>query len=565
MKQAIIKNNIILLLGAFTAFFLVVFIAISNFQKNNQTQLMTFLVEEIELAYEAFDDTPQAFVATFQNENDRRITILDAQAFVIADTHDEVVGTDKSGRPEIKNPGTVYTRRSATIDEDLLYIAQIMDDGNYLRVSVPINPQVKTYSRLIWILSLTSIFWVVLYYLGLIQVNKNLLTPWIQVKKGLIELNKGNYQMMSLFSPYPEINEIIHEMNEINLETMKHLSAIESYQIQLDKILDEIKLGVMLFNHQEELIYFNKDIRAYFGLSEDAIGKPSYYQIRDYQIKDAISKAVEQHEPMVFDLKNDDKIYEVKVFHIASRSDQKSNASVLVLCKDVSTERAIEQMKRDFFSHASHELKSPLTAIRGHAELIEHQMVKGDDVYQSAKSIVRQTETMTALVEDMLMLSRLENLKEKLYAQTSLSKLLNAVMEQLSPLIAKKKMTIIRHVSDVEMFCDPIDMQKLFKNLIENAIKYSEEEKTVEITLSKSDIDVLFKVKDQGIGISKANQQRVFERFYRVDKGRLDGGTGLGLAIVKHIVLKYEGEIDLVSALSKGTTITVTLPFKPSR
>jgi two-component system, OmpR family, phosphate regulon sensor histidine kinase PhoR len=105
--------------------------------------------------------------------------------------------------------------------------------------------------------------------------------------------------------------------------------------------------------------------------------------------------------------------------------------------------------------------------------------------------------------------------------------------------------------------CDPIDMQKLFKNLIENAIKYSENDKLVDIKLNQVEQQVVFIVKDQGIGIDIEHQSRVFERFYRVDKGRLDSGTGLGLAIVKHIVMKYNGSVELVSGLSKGTQITV--------
>jgi two-component system phosphate regulon sensor histidine kinase PhoR len=188
--------------------------------------------------------------------------------------------------------------------------------------------------------------------------------------------------------------------------------------------------------------------------------------------------------------------------------------------------------------------------------------VKGEDIFKSAKSIVKQTETMTALVEDMLMLSRLENLKEKQFVESNLASLLAGVIDQLSPYATQRHMTLIKNDQKIIMSCDPIDMQKLFKNLIENAIKYSEENKMIKITLKLENHQVIFIVKDQGFGISKENQQRVFERFYRVDKGRLDGGTGLGLAIVKHIVMKYNGEIDLESTLSKGTTITVTLPLE---
>lgn len=559
MRKKLIINNVILLLSAFVLFFIVAFLALYFFEKNNQTQFMGYLIDEVSIAYEEYTGTPSEFVPNYGNDNGRRITILDASAHVLADTHDDAVGTDKSQRPEILDLGSVHIRHSVTLDTDMIYIARLMNDGNYLRVAVALADQTIAYNRTVLIFIFSSIGFVGLYYVGLTQVNKHLLSPWQSVKKGMLALSHGKYEVMSLNSPYPEINEIIHEMNGINMETAKYLKTIEAYQIQLDQILNEMHQGIMLFDHNENLVYLNDDAKEIFDITDLAMHQPSYQNIRDLSLKQAIKRANEQKQSSAFDIKIGSRTIECKVFFISTESLKGTEATVLAMFKDVSQERSVEQMKRDFFSHASHELKSPLTAIRGYAELIEHGLIEKSEIGETAQQIVKQTETMTALVEDMLMLSRLENLKEKMYTDVNLESVLKSVLQQLKTQTDEKKMKIDLSSKAIIMYADPLDMQKLFKNLIENAIKYSDDNKTITIKLSDTETEVIFDIKDQGIGISTEHQQRVFERFYRVDKGRLDGGTGLGLAIVKHIAMKYDGHIHLDSGLSKGTHIEIKL------
>ena len=562
MKKKLIRNNIVLLLSAFLLFFIVVFIALFQFEKNNQKQFMTYIIEEIEIAYNNHVGDSVSFISNYENENGRRITLLDSNARVIADTHDFVTGTDKSERPEIVNLGSVYVRHSSTLDIDLIYVAKLMEDGNYLRVAVPLEDQAAIYNRVIWVVVLSGLGFIFLFYVGLKEVNKNLLSPLKQIKGGMKALNQGKYEVISLNSQYPEINEILHEMNEINYETAKHLKTIEAYQMQLNNILNEIKQGVILFDHNEEIIYMNEDAKIIFGIGDDVLNHPSYYGLRNRLVKEAVTLANEKKISSEFDIKDHGAIIEVRIFFVSSADSNEGGASVLALFKDVTQERSVEQMKRDFFSHASHELKSPLTAIRGYAELIELGLIKDKEINQSASNIVKQTETMAALVEDMLMLSRLENLKEKMYAKNDLKEILDSVIDQLKPMYMKKGIKIEVDAKSMIMLSDALDIQKLFKNLIENAIKYSEDHKSIEIKLYQDKKDVVFDIKDQGIGIDAEHQKRVFERFYRVDKGRLDGGTGLGLAIVKHIVMKYHGDIHLESGVSKGTHITVRMNQK---
>ena len=559
MRQALVKNNLMLVIGVFLAFLLVSIASLYIFWQQQTKTLVAFVLEEVKLEYEAFDGSHEEFIDAFHSDSDRRITLLDKDGIVIIDSHDSRVGVNKSERPEIKHIGEIATRTSETVGVELVYIATTLSDTNILRIAIPLASQALLYSRLLWVLIFFSALSVGLYYLGLVKINKNLLNPWEKVKVGLNKLSQGDYQVMALTSPYPEINDLLNEMNQINLETDKHLRSIETYQIQLKEILNELKQGVMLFDGEEKLVYFNQDAANFFHLTDEAYEKPSYYMIRYVELKQAILEVNQDKTNKVFDLKHEGKLLEVKVFHVDAEGRNKTKATVLVLVKDVSQERAIEQIKKDFFSHVSHELKSPLTAIRGYAELIEHQLIQNDEYQKTAHEIVNQTEHMASLVEDMLMLSRLENLKEKSYVKTNLQDVLSEVIRHLKPLADAKEISINVKASPIEGLCDPVDLQKLFKNLIENAIKYSDSNKKVDIQLHKQQDMVLFSVKDQGIGIAEEHQQRVFERFYRVDKGRLDGGTGLGLAIVKHISLKYDGTIDLKSSLSRGTTITVKL------
>ena len=560
MKKAVIRNNILLLLSAFMLFFVIVFLAMYQFEKRHQSSMMSFLLDEVVVNYENYNDTNQAFVSSF-DQSERRITILDPNGFVLADTHDEEVGQDKSERPEILDLGEVYIRKSNTIGIDLLYIARRLDDGTYIRVSIPLETQIGTYRQVMWALVISGSLILVIYYLGLKKVNENLLKPWDKVKDGMIRLNQGKYQMMTLTSPYEEINEMLHEMNQINYETSKYLNRINNVQEQLRYILNEIRQSILLFDYQKKLMFYNEDAKALFELTDDNLSQEGYKFIRDIDLNKAIDRAFDENKPYQKDFKSKDRIYDCYIYPLHKNEEDEHLASILMVLKDVTEERQIGQMKRDFFSHASHELKSPLTAIRGYAELVLYDMIKDQkEIKESSKKIIHQTEFMAALVEDMLMLSRLENIKEETYQDIKLNHILDEVLDTLSQPLKDKNMEVnIINKEDISYYGDPLDFAKLFKNLIENAYKYSDENKTISLELKTIKDEIVFIIKDQGKGIPKEHQTRVFERFYRVDKGRLDGGTGLGLAIVKHIAIKYHGKINLKSSLSEGTTIQVSL------
>ena len=224
-----------------------------------------------------------------------------------------------------------------------------------------------------------------------------------------------------------------------------------------------------------------------------------------------------------------------------------------------------KQIRQEFFSNASHELKTPITSIQGYAELLESGMIQDDGLkLDFAKRIKKEAAGMTGLINDILMISRLESMDaEVMFSDVRISVLLQEIMDSLKPLAASCQ--VFLHV-DCKPLCIRANLQQmkeLFTNLATNAIKYNRPGGQVWITVGEQGDDMLVRVKDNGVGIPKESLDRIFERFYRVDKGRSrkQGGTGLGLSIVKHIGNFYHRTNHVTSELDKGTEFTVTIPL----
>ena len=235
------------------------------------------------------------------------------------------------------------------------------------------------------------------------------------------------------------------------------------------------------------------------------------------------------------------------------------------LQKDIEEKIKIDETRKEFIANVSHELKTPITSIQGYAELLESGMIQDDGLkLDFAKRIKKEAAGMTGLINDILMISRLESMDaEVMFSDVRISVLLQEIMDSLKPLAASCQ--VFLHV-DCKPLCIRANLQQmkeLFTNLATNAIKYNRPGGQVWITVGEQGDDMLVRVKDNGVGIPKESLDRIFERFYRVDKGRSrkQGGTGLGLSIVKHIVNFYHGTIHVTSELDKGTEFTVTIPL----
>lgn len=343
---------------------------------------------------------------------------------------------------------------------------------------------------------------------------------------------------------------ILFLLSKIIKSTLKKTNQIK----QLESILNTINQAILLFDDQNQLLFFNQDARKILKLTNNDYKKQVVSIFNSEEIRNTILKR-ENIEP--FDFYENDLIFSVNTYLINHFKDK---SSIIVTIENVTENRKVEKTKRDFFSHASHELKSPLTSIMGYSELVALKMIKVEEYEDIFLRIYNQASHMSLLVEEMSVLSKLElTPNDEVFELIDLNAILNNVITSLDTLIQTKNIKINLESESIIYEALDLDIFKLFKNLIENALKYSKNNSEINISLKNLNDQIIFSVEDFGSGILKKHQQRIFERFYRVEKSRLISGSGLGLAIVKHILIKYKGLIEVESETNKGTKMTVKL------
>lgn len=283
----------------------------------------------------------------------------------------------------------------------------------------------------------------------------------------------------------------------------------------------------------------------------DTVTKPLY------EISEEMEKA--HKEELDFHFKQ----YKYEELNIISNATMKLSEEIREHISQVEKERRIRQ---EFFSNASHELKTPITAIKGYAELLDNGFAQDEETKKNfLRRILKTTDNMTNLINDILMISRLEAKEaEVVFSEVRMNPLMEEVFEALEPIAADYQITLHRECEPVVIEASTKQMRELLMNLIGNGIKYNHPGGNVWVTVRQTTEEMRIVVKDDGVGISEDDQKRIFERFYRVDKGRSRkmGGTGLGLSIVKHIVEYYDGTISLNSILGEGSTFLVTIPMQ---
>jgi two-component system phosphate regulon sensor histidine kinase PhoR len=359
------------------------------------------------------------------------------------------------------------------------------------------------------------------------------------------------------------MNEFIKEINQINHMISTNIASLTSEKHKTDFLLNHMKQGICVLDNQKRIILLNKTLKDIYRFNIDInINKDFRFLFREEDIQQAIDKVYLKQENAQLIIEKDARYYSISITY--SKESWQDHQSVIIIYTDITSIRQIEILKRDFFVNASHELKSPLTSIMGSSELIIQGMVNDKaGMVDLIERIHHEAKRMNHLVMDMLLLSELENqnqIKDKHNIQVEA--ILNDVINNLSFLIKEQNTSIIQNIHVKTLRFNAEDFYQMLKNIIENSIKYGQVNGHVWINIDQDDHHHIIDIKDDGIGIPKDDQERIFERFYRVDKARSrnSGGTGLGLSIVKHIILNYHGHIALESQANKGTTITIKIP-----
>lgn len=545
MKRKLIITNSIIVFVSLIIMLVVSMITITN-QNNKfyQKQVTNYLkIACTNFNGSNFDDTKEYIKSL---DKDIRLTIIESSTGkVVIDSFEDEINENHLDRPEINNLGEVYKRYSTTEKKNMLYVAEKVNNY-YVRIAIPIgsvNKIIYTYVTI----SLIALMVILAFSIYAISfVNKKSLTPINSEVAKLATLANEDYQDVTIDDLPVVINSITNVLDN-------KIHEIELQEQEIEAILNLLTQGVVVIDSNESLRFINYKAMKILDSSNNLIGKNYLYLFRDTKLQKLILEVFKNHSQVNYLLNIDSTKINCNVTYL---TEAKLNGGIIITLEDITKQANLEEEKRDFFQNASHELKSPLTSIIGYQQMICDNIVDSkDQIINYSSKTLKEAKRMNNIIIDMLNLSSIEQNYQKKQDIVKVDKALIEILDSLEDRIKARNISVITNIAKCETVGDAKLIDELIRNLIDNAIKYNVDNGKIMITLNTSTLTI----EDTGIGISKEYQSRVFERFYRVDKGHSKeiGGTGLGMAIVKHICEIYQYELKLESTIGKGTKITI--------
>lgn len=537
-----------------------------------QGQLLSDLLKEAEL--NNLEDY-NLFIKTYSKKLNTRITIIDNKGNVIADSDEDPKNMENHAyREEIKNAikGKISSsiRYSSTMNNYYSYTAIPFESkiiNGVIRLSIPIDYIEKITFELIEYIIVALIISSIIALIIAFLFTNIFMKPINILTEAAEEISNGNYDKKIHINRQDQIGSLANVFNEMTVKLRINMWKLTNRKTQLEAILSNMKNGVIAVDEDYKILFYNKALCKMLMLDKntDIVGKSIYEVIRNAFFFNVLEKSIENEDYTENEGKFNDKIIHIYANPIHIKKTK--SIGILLVTEDMTEFRKLESIRKDFVSNVTHELKTPLTSIRGFIDTLKNGAIRDEKVAKKFLDIIDiESERLSTLIQDILILSEIESFQNaKNIEMNDVNIIIQEVVELLKPTTQSKNLDFIMNIqNNLPLFkCNKNRIKQLLINLIDNAYKYTEEGSVILNCYIKFDY-LIFEVSDTGIGISKEDIPRLFERFYRVDKGRSrkEGGTGLGLSIVKHIVELYNGIIKVESTVSKGTTFIIKLPLK---
>lgn len=497
--------------------------------------------------------------------NGLRITWINTNGDVLFESdYDKGVMENHLARPEVKaaieNGKGTAVRDSQTVSKALYYYAKKLPDGTILRVSLERDTfYAHFFSLLPWALLLLG-----LSALACVKVSRlltaSLLSPLRQTALFIRQINDSHVKLVRPPRVDHELQPLVDKVFLQSQTITDNMHSLEQQRNIMRLIMENLQEGVILTDKSYGIAGLNLRAARFLGAeNSQAVLQRNLQEL----IPDAPWGRL-QHIDSVCETKliRADRLYLMTIQPVYKDDDF---YGMLFIIDDVTEQEHREQLRREFTSNVSHELKTPLTSISGFAEVLSTGIFKNkDDVIHFGTLIRKEALRLLQMIEEIMHLARIEDGKRQIHPERlRLSGLIQDIVEFMEPVLMEKKVTVHCTMDDTEVWADRGLFREMIMNLLDNAVKYNRPGGHVYIDVRHDGHKAFFVIRDTGIGIPEDKQQRVFERFYRADssRSRKIKGTGLGLAIVKHIVEQHHGTIALNSKENEGTTITVTLPI----
>lgn len=516
-------------------------------------QISTELEKEAFYAAQGVESSGMEYLEKLDGKNSR-ITLIDQDGSVLYDSQAEASSMENhKDREEVKEAVETgkgkAVRMSETLSEKTIYYALRLEDGKILRVSS------TQYSVLALVYQLiVPVLWILLLMIVLSGLFASRLS-----KKVVEPVNKLDLEHPEENEVYEEMAPLLSRMYKQNREIKNQIDTARRQQEEFSIITENMQEGLVVIDRYTMILSGNASVWKLFHVNGPKNGESVYVLNRSEEFQSIIDKALGG--------KNNEAVLKVdgSDIHVVAnpvmREEQVEGAVLLLVNVTEKLER--EKLRREFSANVSHELKTPLTSISGFAEIIQDGYVKEEDVRAFAGRIYKEAQRLITLVEDVIRISQLDEGEVPYeWTETDLYQTAKNVFGTLSEAAKKQDVHLYIEGDRVQLHTVPNILEEVLFNLCDNAIKYNKPGGNVCICLTENEESVCISVKDNGVGIPKEDQSRVFERFYRVDKSHSKeiGGTGLGLSIVKHGVSFLGGEVELESTPEQGTEITVSFP-----
>lgn len=516
-------------------------------------QISTELEKEAFYAAQGVKSSGMEYLEKLDGKNSR-ITLIDQDGSVLYDSQAEASSMENhKDREEVKEAAETgkgkAVRMSETLSEKTIYYALRLEDGKILRVSS------TQYSVLALVYQLiVPVLWILLLMIVLSGLFASRLS-----KKVVEPVNKLDLEHPEENEVYEEVAPLLSRMYKQNREIKNQIDTARRQQEEFSIITENMQEGLVVIDRYTMILSGNASVWKLFHVNGPKNGESVYVLNRSEEFQSIIDKALDgKHNEAVLKVDGSD-------IHVVAnpvmREEQVEGAVLLLVNVTEKLER--EKLRREFSANVSHELKTPLTSISGFAEIIQDGYVKEEDVRAFAGRIYKEAQRLITLVEDVIRISQLDEGEVPYeWTETDLYQTAKNVFGTLSEAAKKQDVHLYIEGDRVQLHTVPNILEEVLFNLCDNAIKYNKPGGSVCICLTENEESVCISVKDNGVGIPKEDQSRVFERFYRVDKSHSKeiGGTGLGLSIVKHGVSFLGGEVELESTPGQGTEITVSFP-----
>jgi len=505
-----------------------------------------------------------------------RITVILRNGQVIGDSEEDPRKMDNhADRAEIVEAlagrkGTSI-RYSHTLKENMMYVAiPLGDTAGVLRMSISVAFVDEALGEIYFNVAAAGVIVALLASIMSLVISRRISRPLEEMKRGAERFAGGDFEKKLLVPSSLELGGLAEAMNQMASQLHDRISTMLQQRNEMEAILSSMVEGVLAVDTEERIISMNHAAAGMFGVdSEMVLRKRLPEAIRNLNLLQFVPKALSgEKDPCEEDiivLGEGERHLQAHGVALLDARDKRIGA--LIVLNDITRLSRLEKVRKDFVANVSHELKTPVTAIKAAAETLRDGALSiAKDADHFLAILLRQADRMNAIIEDLLLLARMEQDGEEgtlTLMELPLKTVLNAAVQACSPAAEEKGIPLqLSCNEDIVARIDPVLLEQAVVNLIDNAIKYSEPGATLSIRGILKDDSAVIQVEDHGMGIDARHLDRLFERFYRVDKARSRkmGGTGLGLAIVKHIAQAHGGSVEVRSTPGAGSVFSLLLP-----